>query len=164
MKTKLVCLLLLLVSWCPPSTMAQDRYPLSERILDSVAKRQKQWEFKDTNNVPGMALAGYDLLYLQWQHGGHPIETLIWVYASVDDAKKQFSEGFEHNPSFSEIRKLDKTAPNLGVDNYLLQGFGLNEGQRGVIFRKGRVFVYISAYSEEDAAKLASYIVPEIDP
>jgi len=161
MKTRLLSLLLLIV-WCASFVLAQEPRPLSERIRDSVAKHQKRWKLEANDKVPAMAQAGFDLFYLQWQDGRFHVDALMWVHYSVDDAKKQFSEGFEHN--FSLMRKVDKSVPNLAADNYLLKGTHSDEWQRGVIFRKGRVFVYVSAHSEENAAKLASYIVAEIDP
>jgi hypothetical protein len=165
MKIKTLYALLLCVSCCEFSAIGQGKRSLPERILHSVAKHERKWEPKENKTVSAAAMASFDLLYMQWHRDKSPVDALIFIYSSVDEAKLMFAKkGPALGPSLGGgMRMLDKRVPNLGVDNYTWQDVHW-EGQQGVVFRKGSVFVVVTAYSMDDATKLASYIAKEINP
>lgn len=164
MKIKTLCALLLFVSCFEFSAIAQGKRSLPERILDSVAKHEKKWEPKENKTVSATAMAGFDLLYMQWRTGKYLADALVYINSSAREAKLMFGKkGPALGPSpLGGARILDKKVPSLGVDNYTWEDI-YRKGEQGVVFRKGRVFVIVTAYSMEDATKLALYISREIN-
>ena len=78
MKTRTLYLLLLSLFFGAFSGAAQSR-SLTDRVLRSVTKHEKQWSLTDNTTLEGAALVGFDPSYMEWLAGKSRVDVLIYA-------------------------------------------------------------------------------------
>jgi hypothetical protein len=151
----LIILLALLLGGASDFVARAQSSPLP-RIEKFVAGRERGWKLERWRLTRRNKVALYE-----WVSGKKYATAVVELFESSGAAVKVFKDrpggwGAEE----LGVRVLDQSAPAVGDESNLVE----NEypRTRGVVFRKGRVIVRVSASSLEVAERFAAYVADEI--
>jgi hypothetical protein len=155
-----IILVALLLGGVPNVTAHVQSSPLSG-IGKSVTEKipgwkLKQWRLMGNDNGFDDKVYGYD-----WDSGEEKVRTVAELLPSPEEAVELFKTrpggwGEER----SSVRVLEESLTGIGDESHLIEYEG--SGRRGLVFRKGRVIVRVTASSQEIAELFAIYIADAI--
>jgi hypothetical protein len=129
--------------------------PLS-RIEKSVAGREPGWKLKRWRITRNNKVALYE-----WVSSKRYVSAVVEMLESPEEAAKPFKErpgGWAAEDA--GVRVLDLSAHAVGEESNLIESE--YDKDRGIVFRKRRVIVRVSASSLELAERFAAYIADTI--
>jgi hypothetical protein len=155
-----IILVALLLGGVPNLTAHAQSSPLSG-IAKSVTERMpgwklKMWRLMDNDNVVDDKVVFYD-----WDAGEEKVRSVIELLPSPEEA----AELFKKRPGGwalekSGVRVLEESFMGIGDESHLIE-YEVS-GRRGLVFRKGRVIVRVTAPSQGVAELFATYIAAAI--
>ncbi|HEX8491970.1 MAG TPA: hypothetical protein VF658_03955 [Pyrinomonadaceae bacterium] len=155
-----VILVALLLGGVPNVSAHAQSSPLSG-IGKSVTERMpgwklKMWRLMNNDNSVDDKVAGYD-----WDSGEEKVRSVLELLPSPEEATELFKSrpgGWASEKS--DVRVLEESLTGIGDESHLIEYEG--SGRRGLVFRKGRVIVRVTASSQEVAVLFAIYIAAAI--
>ena len=134
--------------------------PLSG-IGKSVTERMPGWKltmWRWMNNNDGV---NDKVIFYDWDSGEEKVRSAIELLPSPEEAAELFKNrpgGWELEKS--GVRVLEDSFMGIGDESHLIEYEG--SGRRGIVFRKGRVIVRVTASSQGAAELFATYIADAI--
>ncbi len=155
-----IILVALMLGGVPEVSAQVQSSPLSG-IAKSVTERMPGWKLKMwrlMNNDNGV---NDDLLFYDWDSGQEKVRSALELLPSPEEA----AELFKNRPGGwalekSGVRVLEESFMGIGDESHLIEYEG--SGRRGIVFRKGRVIVRVTASSQSIAELFATYIADAI--
>jgi hypothetical protein len=143
--------------------VAQDKDVLSQLIVASVAKSDKEWKPSENKVLDGKGITDVDVVFIRFSSGASPIDMLILLYPSLNEAKKDYPRAFETTVDgpYAERKPLSTRISNLGDEYRVWQD--PNTRITGIVFRKNKAVMQVEGPSLELVTKFALYAAREID-
>jgi hypothetical protein len=114
------------------------------------------WRSMSNNNVVNDKVVFYD-----WTSGEEKVRAAVELLPSTEEAAELFkSRPGGWGEERSGVRVLEESFMGIGDESCLIEFEG--SGRRGIVFRKGRVIVRVTASSQGVAGLFAIYIADAI--
>jgi len=153
MIAKSVCFVwLLIISGLAP-VPAQDRVSLLDRIERSVQQKRPDWKFVSRRVSKNRKYGAY-----RWESGKSFVNVLVFVRDTPEQASKTY-HNFDLEAFGLKRKALEGTKLDLGDENYTWEDSN-DRRTTGIDFRKGKVFLHITAPTIE-AAKQFAFLIAE---
>ena len=155
-----IILVALLLGGVPNVTAHVQTSPLSG-IEKSVTERMPGWKLTKWRWVNNDDVVNDKVVFYDWDSGEGKVRAAIELLPSPEEA----AELFKTRPGGwaserSRLRVLEQGLTGSGDESHLIEYGG--SGRRGVVFRKGRVIVRVTASSQEVAELFAIHIADAI--
>ena len=154
-----IILVALLLGGVPNVTAQVQSSPLSG-IGKSVTERMPGWKLQRSRLMNNDNVVD-DILFYDWTSGEEKVRTVLELLPSPEEAAELFKTrpgGWAAEKSGGRI--LEGNLTGIVDESHLIEYEG--SGRRGVVFRKGRVIVRVTASSQEAAELFAIYIADAI--
>ena len=154
-----IILVALLLGGVPNVTAQVQSSPLSG-IGKSVTERTPGWKLTKWRSMNNDGVNDKVVFY-DWASGEEKVRAAVELLPSTEEA----AELFKSRPGGwalekSGARVLEESFMGIGDESHLIEYEG--SGRRGIVFRKGRVIVRVTASSQEIAELFAIYIADAI--
>jgi hypothetical protein len=155
-----IILVALLLGGIPNVTAQVQSSPLSG-IGKSVTERMPGWKLKKWRSMNNDNVVDDNVVFYDWDSGEEKVRAVIELLPSTEEA----AELFKTRPGGwalekSGVRVLEESFMGIGDESHLIEYEG--RGRRGIVFRKGRVIVRVTAPSQGAAELFATYIADAI--
>jgi hypothetical protein len=155
-----IILVALLLGGLPIVTAHVQSSPLSG-IGKSVTERMPGWKLTMGRLMNSDNSVSDKVVFYDWDSGEEKVRSVVELLPSPEEA----AELFKTRPGGwalkkSGVRVLEESFMGIGDESHLIEYEG--SGRRGVVFRKGRVIVRVTASSQEIAELFAIYIADAI--
>ena len=134
--------------------------PLSG-IGKSVTERMPGWKLEKWRSMNNDNVVNDEVVFYDWTSGEEKVRSVLELLPSTEEAAELFKTrpgGWGEEKS--GVRVLEESLTGIGDESHLIEYEG--SGRRGVVFRKGRVIVRVTASSQEVAELFAIYIADAI--
>jgi len=153
-------LVALLLGGVPNLTAQAQPAPLSG-IGRSVTERMPGWELTKWRSMSNDGVVNDKSVFYDWDSGGEKVRAAVELLPSPEEA----AELFKNRPGGwalekSGVRVLEESFMGIGDESHLIEYEGSD--RRGIVFRKGRVIVRVTAPSQGAAEMFAIYIADAI--
>ena len=155
-----IILVALLLGGVPDVTARVQSSPLSG-IGKSVTERMPGWKLQKGQPVNNDNVVNDKVVFHDWDSGEEKVRTVAELLPSPEEAAELFKSrpgGWASEKS--GVRVLEESLTGIGDESRLIEYKG--SGRRGVVFRKGRVIVCVTASSQEIAELFAIHIADAI--
>jgi hypothetical protein len=155
MITKSACFIwLLIISGLAP-VPAQDRVSLVDRIESSVQQKRPGWKLVSRRVSKNRKYGAY-----RWESRKSFVNVLVFVQDSAAEAKHTY-HNFDLEAFGLKRKVLEGIVLDLGDENYAWENSN-DRRETGIDFRKGKVFVHLTAPTIEDAKQFAFLIAEDL--
>ncbi|HEX8176518.1 MAG TPA: hypothetical protein VF543_15615 [Pyrinomonadaceae bacterium] len=157
---KIPIILVALLLCCVPDVSAQVQSSPLSAIGKSVTERMPGWKLTKWRLMNNDGVNDKVIFY-DWDSGEEKVRAAIELLPSPEEAAELFKTrpggwGEER----SGVRVLEESFMGIGDESHLMEYEG--SGRRGIVFRKGRVIVRVTAPSQGVAEQFATYIADAI--
>ena len=134
--------------------------PLSG-IGKSVTERMPGWKLEKWRSMNNDNVVDDKVVFYDWDSGEEKVRAAVELLPSTEEA----AELFKSRPGGwalekSGVRVLEDSYMGIGDESHLIEYEG--SGRRGIVFRKGRVIVRVTASYQWTAELFATYIADAI--
>ena len=155
-----IILVALLLCGVPNVTAHAQSSPLSG-IGKSVAERMPGWKLTKWRSMNNDNVGNDKVVFYDWDSGEEKVRAAIELLPSPEEV----AELFKNRPGGWALEKsggrvLEESFMGIGDESHLIEYEG--SGRRGIVFRKGRVIVRVTAPSQGVAELFAVYIAEAI--
>jgi hypothetical protein len=155
-----IILVALLLGGVPNVTAQVQSSPLSG-IGKSVTERMPGWKLTMWRSINNDNTVNDKAVFYDWDSGEGKVRSAVELLPSTEEA----AELFKNRPGGwalekSGVRVLEESFMGVGDESHLIEYEG--SGRRGIVFRKGRVIVRVTAPSQGVAELFATYIADAI--
>jgi len=154
MIAKTVCFIWLLIISGSAPVAAQDRVSVLDRTLNSVQQKRPNWKFVSRRVSKNGKYGAY-----RFESGKSFVNVLVFVHDSAAEAHRTY-HAFDLE-AFGLKRKVLEGVLDLGDENYAWEDSN-DRRTTGIDFRKGKVFVHITAPTRETAKQFAFLIAEDL--
>lgn len=155
MISKSICFTLLFIISGLAPVPAQDRVSLLDRIERSVQQKRPGWKLVSRRVSKNRKYGAY-----RWELRKSFVNVLVFVQDSAADAKHTY-HNFDLEAFGLKRKVLEGTVRDLGDENYLWEDSN-DRNTKGIDFRKGKVFVHLTAPTIETAQQFALLIAEDL--
>lgn len=155
-----ILLCLCVLSLVAPPLAAQGLLSLEDKIRSAVSDKEPLWELSQDRAFEVDQSSG--VLLFKWRSHAQSVEAVLLVSEARESALKNYRD-VEHGLSFAgtKMRVLRESAFTLGEERFVWEAVDSAE-TKGVIFIKGRVFVFLKTQDAAVAKKIAEEIAAQI--
>ena len=155
-----IILVALLLGGVPNVTAQVQSSPLSG-IGKSVTERMPGWKLTMWRSMNNDKVVNDKVVFYDWDSGEEKVRSAIELLPSPEEA----AELFKNRPGGwalekSGVRVLEESFMGIGDESHLIEYEG--RSRSGIVFRKGRVIVRVTAPSQGVAELFATYIADAI--
>ena len=155
-----IILVALLLGGVPNVPAQVHSSPLSG-IGKSVTERMPGWKLTMWRSMSNNNVVNDKVVFYDWDSGEEKVRAAVELLPSTEEA----AELFKSRPGGwalekSGVRVLEESFMGVGDESHLIEYEG--SGRRGIVFRKGRVIVRVTAPSQGVAELFATYIADAI--
>jgi hypothetical protein len=156
MIAKTVAFICLLIIFGLAPVTAQEKVSLLDQVERSVQQKRSEWKFVSRRVSKNQKYGAY-----RWESGKSFVNVLVFVQDSAAEANKTY-HNFDLEAFGLKRKVLEGTVLDLGDENYAWEDSN-DRSTTGIDFRKGKVFVHITAPTIE-AAKQFAFLIAEALP
>lgn len=141
---------LVFISGSAPVT-AQEKVSLLDQVERSVQQKRPEWKLISRRVSKNKKYGTY-----RWELGKSFVNVLVFVEDTAAEANKRY-HNFDLEAFGLKRRVLEGPVLELGDENYTWEDAN-DKRTTGIDFRKGKVFVHVTAPAVESAKEFASLI------
>jgi hypothetical protein len=147
---------LILAIYLSMSIFAQGQSPLFSQIEKAIEGKESAWKL-----VHRLVSKNGKYVSYEWKSGKSSVGVLIFVHDTPEQANKTY-HNFDLEAFGLKRKVLEGTVLDVGDENYAWEDAN-DSRTTGIDFRKGKVFVHITAPTKESAKQFA-FLIAETLP